>query len=110
MYMLNFIDRQMLAVLQEPIRLEMGLRDEQLGLLTGTAFAIFYISAIAYVLEAPAGDFLFNEHAPACTDIEDRTSDLAILADFHEIANPIDKVSFSRRLHTLPLGTVLVPS
>ncbi|NNL67795.1 MAG: MFS transporter, partial [Myxococcales bacterium] len=44
-YMLNFIDRQMLAVLQEPIRLEMGFSDEQLGLLTGTAFAIFYITA-----------------------------------------------------------------
>ena len=44
-YMLNFIDRQLLSVLQEPIRLEMGFSDEQLGLLTGTAFAIFYISA-----------------------------------------------------------------
>lgn len=44
-YMLNFIDRQLLSVLQEPIRLEMGLTDEQLGLLTGTAFAIFYITA-----------------------------------------------------------------
>ena len=44
-YMLNFIDRQLLSVLQEPIRLEMGFSDEQLGLLTGTAFAIFYVSA-----------------------------------------------------------------
>ncbi len=44
-YMLNFVDRQLLSVLQEPIRLEMGLRDEQLGLLTGTAFALFYVTA-----------------------------------------------------------------
>ena len=44
-YMLNFVDRQLLSVLQEPIRLEMGFSDEQLGLLTGTAFAIFYVSA-----------------------------------------------------------------
>lgn len=44
-YVLNFIDRQLLSVLQEPIRQEMGFSDQQLGLLTGTAFAIFYISA-----------------------------------------------------------------
>lgn len=44
-YMLNFIDRQLLSVLQEPIREEMGFSDEQLGLLTGTAFAIFYVTA-----------------------------------------------------------------
>lgn len=44
-FLLNFVDRQVLAVLQEPIRLEMGLSDAQLGLLTGTAFAFFYISA-----------------------------------------------------------------
>jgi len=44
-YMLNFVDRQLLSVLQEPIRQEMGFSDEQLGLLTGTAFAIFYITA-----------------------------------------------------------------
>ena len=44
-YMLNFGDRQLLSVLQEPIRQEMGFSDEQLGLLTGTAFAIFYITA-----------------------------------------------------------------
>jgi len=44
-YMLNFVDRQLLSLLQEPIRLEMGFSDEQLGLLTGTAFAIFYVTA-----------------------------------------------------------------
>lgn len=44
-YTLSFIDRQILSVLQEPIREEMGFSDQQLGLLTGTAFAILYISA-----------------------------------------------------------------
>jgi predicted MFS family arabinose efflux permease len=44
-YMLNFVDRQLLSLLQEPIREEMGFSDEQLGLLTGTAFAIFYVTA-----------------------------------------------------------------
>ncbi len=41
-YAFNFIDRQLLAILQEPIRQEFGLADWQLGLLTGVAFAIFY--------------------------------------------------------------------
>lgn len=41
-YAFNFIDRQLLAILQEPIRQEFGLADWQLGLLTGFAFAIFY--------------------------------------------------------------------
>jgi MFS family permease len=43
-YALNFIDRQILVVLQESIKLDMGLSDTQLGLLTGFAFAIFYVS------------------------------------------------------------------
>ena len=50
-YMFNFIDRQILVILQEPIRNDMGLSDAQLGLLSGFAFAIVYVSAgipIAY--------------------------------------------------------------
>lgn len=50
-YALNFIDRQILVILQEPIRAEMGLSDTQLGLLSGFSFAIIYVSAgipIAY--------------------------------------------------------------
>lgn len=43
-YVFNFVDRQILAILQEPIKLELGLSDTQLGLLTGFAFAIFYVS------------------------------------------------------------------
>ncbi len=41
-YIFNFIDRQIVGVLQEPIKAEFGLSDTQLGLMTGTAFAIFY--------------------------------------------------------------------
>jgi MFS family permease len=42
-YVFNFIDRQILAILQEPIKAELGLSDTQLGLLTGFAFALFYV-------------------------------------------------------------------
>jgi MFS family permease len=42
-YMLNFLDRQILSILQEPIKRELQLSDSQLGLLTGFSFAVFYI-------------------------------------------------------------------
>lgn len=43
-YAFNFIDRQILVILQEPIKAELNLSDTQLGLLTGFAFAIFYVA------------------------------------------------------------------
>jgi MFS family permease len=42
-YTFNFIDRQILVILQEAIKKDMGLSDGQLGLLTGFTFAIFYV-------------------------------------------------------------------
>ncbi len=42
-YAFNFIDRQILVILQEPIKAELGLTDTQLGLLTGLAFAALYV-------------------------------------------------------------------
>lgn len=41
-YVLNFVDRQIVVILQESIRVDLGLNDTQLGLLSGFAFAIFY--------------------------------------------------------------------
>lgn len=41
-YVVNFIDRSILSILLEPIKLELELTDTQLGLLGGLAFAIFY--------------------------------------------------------------------
>ena len=38
-YVFNFIDRQVLSILQEDIRKDLGLNDLQLGLLTGLSFA-----------------------------------------------------------------------
>ena len=42
MFALNFMDRQILAVLAEPIKRDLALSDTQLGLLYGLAFAVFY--------------------------------------------------------------------
>jgi len=41
-YVFNFVDRQILTTLMEPIKKEFGLHDWQLGALSGTAFALFY--------------------------------------------------------------------
>lgn len=41
-YMLNFMDRQILSVLIEPIKRDIHVNDTDMGLLTGTLFAIFY--------------------------------------------------------------------
>ncbi len=42
-YVFNFIDRQILVILQESIKVELGLSDKQLGLLSGFTFAVFYV-------------------------------------------------------------------
>jgi MFS family permease len=41
-YMLNFIDRQILSILANDIKADLGLTDADLGFLYGTAFAVFY--------------------------------------------------------------------
>jgi MFS family permease len=41
-YIFNFVDRSILAILLEDIKLEFSLSDTQLGFLSGIAFALFY--------------------------------------------------------------------
>lgn len=41
-YVLNFLDRQILSILNEHIRADLGLTDAEMGFLFGTAFAVFY--------------------------------------------------------------------
>lgn len=41
-YTFNFIDRQIIGILQVPIKAELGLTDTQMGLMGGLAFALFY--------------------------------------------------------------------
>ncbi len=44
-FIINFVDRHVLSVLIEPIKRELQLTDTQLGLLSGLAFALFYVTA-----------------------------------------------------------------
>jgi MFS family permease len=44
-YVFNFIDRQILAILLQPVKEELRVSDTAMGLLTGIAFALFYTCA-----------------------------------------------------------------
>ncbi|MGE8064330.1 spinster family MFS transporter [Pseudomonas sp. NPDC089569] len=41
-YVFNYIDRQLMAILIEPVKLEFGISDTDIGLLSGVTFAVFY--------------------------------------------------------------------
>lgn len=41
-YIFNFIDRQVLSILADNIKADLGITDAQIGFLYGTAFAVFY--------------------------------------------------------------------
>lgn len=41
-YVFNFIDRQILSILLQPIKDDLGVSDSAMGFLTGFAFAVFY--------------------------------------------------------------------
>lgn len=41
-YIFNFIDRQILSILAEEIKADLGITDAEIGFLYGTAFAVFY--------------------------------------------------------------------
>src|SRR6187397_2862147 len=43
-YVLNFLDRQLVSILAKPIQDGLGLTDGQLGRITGLYFALFYCS------------------------------------------------------------------
>ncbi len=57
-YILNFLDRQIVTILAEPIKRDLGLSDTQLGLMTGLAFALFYA-----ILGIPIARYADRPHA-----------------------------------------------
>ena len=42
-YVFNFIDRNILSILNEEIQADLGVSDADMGLLYGTVFAVFYL-------------------------------------------------------------------
>ncbi len=63
-YILNFLDRQIVNILAEPISRELGLSDTQIGLMTGLAFALFYT-----VLGIPIARYADRPHSNRVTII-----------------------------------------
>ena len=58
-YIFNFLDRQIVGILAEPIKRDLGLSDTQIGLMTGLAFALFYTVLglpIARYADRPSSD------------------------------------------------------
>ena len=41
-YMMNFIDRQIMSILAEDIKKDLGIGDSEIGFLYGTVFGVFY--------------------------------------------------------------------
>lgn len=58
-YILNFLDRQVINILAEPIKNELGLLDWQIGAMSGFAFAIFYT-----LLAVPIARLAEHGHRP----------------------------------------------
>ena len=56
---LNLVDRQIMNILAEPIKHDLGLADWQLGVLTGFAFALFYS-----LLGLPIARYAEHAHRP----------------------------------------------
>lgn len=53
---LNFVDRQVINILAEPIRADLGLADWQIGLMSGLAFALLYgVAGIPFARWADRG-------------------------------------------------------
>jgi predicted MFS family arabinose efflux permease len=55
-YIFNFLDRQIVTILAEPIARDLDLSDTQIGVLTGLAFALFYTAMgvpIARIADRP---------------------------------------------------------
>jgi len=82
----NFVDRQILSVLAEPIRQELHLSDTQLGLLTGLSFALFYA-----VMGVPAAMLADRVHrvrlvAAACLIWSGFTGSCALATSFWQLA------------------------
>ncbi|SVD92771.1 uncharacterized protein METZ01_LOCUS445625, partial [marine metagenome] len=75
-YVLSFLDRQIIAVLAEPIKSDLQLTDVQLSLLGGLAFLIFYsvagifVGRLADIVHRPTliglGVFLWSATTAAC--------------------------------------------
>jgi MFS family permease len=89
-YVVNFLDRQIPAILAEPIKRDLGTSDAQLGYLYGTAFAVFYA--------------LFGLPLGRLADVWDRRRLIAIALAFWSLMTAAS--GFARSFEQLALARV----
>jgi sugar phosphate permease len=66
-YLFNHVDRQILAILIQPIKTEFGLSDTELGLLGGVAFALFYTTLGTPIAAIARGSSRCRSPCGACS-------------------------------------------
>lgn len=89
-YVLNFVDRNILSILAEDIKADLGLRDDQIGFLYGTAFGVFYA-----LFGIPLGKLADNWHR-----IRLMTAGLAIWSAFTALSG------FAKNFATLSVARI----
>ena len=85
-YLINFLDRQLLSILAKPIQDDLGVTDGQIGLISGLYFALFYC-----VLAIPVGWFADRTNrvrvlAVACALWSAATTACGVAATYRELA------------------------
>ena len=86
MYVLNFLDRQLLSILAKPIQDDLGISDGQIGMISGLYFAMFYC-----VLAIPIGWLADRTHrvrvlSLACALWSAATVACGLLASYLQLA------------------------
>lgn len=89
-YVLNFVDRNIISILAEDIKADLGLRDDQIGFLYGTAFGVFYA-----LFGIPLGKLADNWHR-----VRLMTAGLAIWSAFTALSG------FAKNFATLSVARI----
>lgn len=89
-YVLNFVDRNIISILAEDIKADLGLQDDQIGFLYGTAFGVFYA-----LFGIPLGKLADNWHR-----VRLMTAGLAIWSAFTALSG------FAKNFATLSVARI----
>ena len=89
-YVLNFVDRNIISILAEDIKADLGLGDDQIGFLYGTAFGVFYA-----LFGIPLGKLADNWHR-----VRLMTAGLAIWSAFTALSG------FAKNFATLSVARI----
>lgn len=104
-YVLNNVDRQIVNILAEPIRKDLGLRDSQIGMMTGLSFALLYATlGVPIARLAERGSRPLSSRAPlwsgaalpSCAESPGRSLSLSWRGSGSALARPAARRRHSR--------------